>query len=452
MAKRSDVLVITGMISGTYVTKSLLTNFNLDEYHTIIWNLASFAGELRLAPGTDYVPAKNAQGAQSRLKELEAWVAEGHNLIMVLTEFSSVKVFGDSKYQKPLDLRTESLLTPIRLVPRAGERVEYVGPDFPVLKAFAEQFRYQFVLLGDGGIPLLRVARSAAGPEQIVGLARQVGKGRIFLMPPVASTGVNQYPELLVSLSENIPIRANSVLPEWVNEYHGPRELKASATISNRTREIADLQVDIDAARDVLAASAWTKELFAGSGDAFVEAVSRALDEMGLRIAPGPHPRGDLLIRNADKIAVAEVKGLDGITREANLRQAQRWVADVNSTLAASAEERTADPHLRSYGEQLTALDIKLDQEYPADCKGIMVIGTFRKVPPEERTEKDFPDDVLRIAERDDLCCITGLDLLVWVLSCQANESLKDEFRTKLFSTRGRLAAPVEWKSQLKKQ
>jgi hypothetical protein len=81
-----------------------------------------------------------------------------------------------------------------------------------------------------------------------------------------------------------------------------------------------------------------------------------------------------------------------------------------------------------------------------------MIVGTYRKVPLVDRTDVDFPDAVLRIAEREQICALTGLDLLVWLLVAQSDPAQKDVFRGKLFSTNGRLKAPADWTSVLHKK
>jgi hypothetical protein len=452
MTNSDDILVIAGLASRKFPIKSLLTNFNLDEYHTIIWSLASFEKQVTRDATQNSISQSMANAITSRLKELKEWVSEGHNLIIVLDHFNPIRIYRSNASHGTFDLSQTPLLSGIKFVRRTGERIEYIGPTSRPFAELSVNLRYDFVLESEESTPLYRVTRSAAGADQVVGLICPLGKGCLFLLPPAQAIDQDLYVNTLTRLPVEITVGVKSDLPVWANQFHSPLELNAHNTILDRTNKIGELQTEIDAAHNILKGSAWMKELFAGSGDAFVDAVSRALTEMGLAVVAGPHPRGDILIAYAKKIAVAEAKGLDGVSREANLRQTQRWVADVNSTLVASPEERAEDIHLAKYAEKLIALGVKIDDSNLADCKGIMIIGTFRKTPLDERTGDDFPNEVLRIATRDEVCCLTGLDLLLWFLWSHNNESLKNDFRNNLFSTKGRLVTPVEWRSLLSKK
>lgn len=386
-----------------------------------------------------------------RLAALLTWVSEGHNLIVVLEDFAPLKISRDNRAVM-FDLKKHELLSPISDFKQIiGERVECIGEQNEFLAQLSEYLSYRDVLTSTTAGRLLRVARSTDGADQVVGLTIRRGKGRLFFMPPPKPAALDFCITIFAQLPDDEVAEA-AELPEWVAEYENAGEAKASVRISELLRQIDERQREVETCRQALATSAWIKQLFAGSGDSFADAVARALKEMGLEVEPGPHPRADLLIRDGNNIGATEVKGLDGIARENNLRQTERWTAEVNAALASSAQEREADPDLVRYGEVLTALKIPLDGTHQTNCKGIMIVGTYRKVPLVDRTDVDFPDAVLRIAEREQICALTGLDLLVWLLVAQSDPAQKDVFRGKLFSTNGRLKAPADWTSVLHKK
>jgi hypothetical protein len=84
------------------------------------------------------------------------------------------------------------------------------------------------------------------------------------------------------------------------------------------------------------------------------------------------------------------------------------------------------------------------------DCKGILVIGTFRKTPLEARDpQQDFPEPVLRLIEREEICALTGLQLLGMVLECRSDPSQKGAVRNEILSTCGVLTRGRDWKTFL---
>ncbi len=59
----------------------------------------------------------------------------------------------------------------------------------------------------------------------------------------------------------------------------------------------------------------------------------------------------------------------------------------------ATEDQKKADIDLAHYAERLVELDAPVgSEETTVECKGIMLIGTFRKIPISDRKEPDFPD------------------------------------------------------------
>ena len=121
------------------------------------------------------------------------------------------------------------------------------------------------------------------------------------------------------------------------------------------------------------------------------------MPEFGLKVVAGPHPRADLLIWDGNtRLAAAEVRGLTGPVRERNLRQAERWAADVNSALTATPEDRKADIELEQYAA---------GRRREETCSGTRVSRIddyqyLRATPLDQRTSENFPNPVRRTIER----------------------------------------------------
>jgi hypothetical protein len=106
--------------------------------------------------------------------------------------------------------------------------------------------------------------------------------------------------------------------------------------------------------------------------------------------------------------------------------------------LSLSPEDRSSDADLRRYATQLAKLGVSIEQPGYKDCKGLIVVGTFRKTPIDQRVEaRDFPDPVSRLVSRQNICALTGATLLSMVLASRNDPILKAQFLEKLTSTAG---------------
>jgi hypothetical protein len=154
-----------------------------------------------------------------------------------------------------------------------------------------------------------------------------------------------------------------------------------------------------------------------------LDITAEALRELGLQVVEGPKSRADLLIWDGKRLAAAEIKGVDGAARENHYRQVVTWAAETNSALSATSDDRKEHPELEQYAQKLSQLGI--DTKGPItdlECRGLMIIGTFRQVPLEQRDPSaSYPDPVSRAIARASIRALTGLDLY-----CMVQEGRRD--------------------------
>jgi hypothetical protein len=423
-------------------TAWLASNLNLYEFTTIILdNGLAF-------PGAGFGP-DTANVVTQRLAAIDDWIDHGHTLIIVVRNVSQVVVWEDG--QEDFDVNQCRPFQGIEYNSGSGTQIEYCGP--PTAKEFfapwTKLLRYGAIISAPKLKPLLRVQRGSPGPDQIVGGIVKKGAGQIILVPkPHAGPGTDghlRYLQDLAGLPEQIR-KASAEFPDWADNFRTADEAQARDKIEALRAQISEIENAIRMEEEKISQAARLKTLFVCSGDAFVAAVSDALTELGLRVVEGPHPRADLIALNdSHGILAVEAKGLDGSAREANLRQTERWVADVKYACAASEEERDADADISRYANKLSALGISLPTE-DINVKGLMVIGTFRKVPLDKRVEADFPDPLMRTLSRSEVCALTGLQLLLVILQIRKDPTLKSKFIERLFATSGQLGQGGSWK------
>jgi hypothetical protein len=258
----------------------------------------------------------------------------------------------------------------------------------------------------------------------------------------MARNPIKALPELPTRRSSS-----RSPLPDWVSNFQTNDEIATLRKLTKLKSEMGDLKQRIELQQQALLYLEELKQLVAGSGDDFRDAVAAALTALGLKVVDGPHPRADLLATNGKRLFAIETEGLDGCARESNVTQASRWAADVDSTLWLAADERESD--LLGYAEQIAKLNIEIQDDPDQYCKGIAVIGTFRKIPLDQRTEQDFPEPVMRMLNRSKVCAMTGLELFSVCVRSRGHAELRSAFQEALFTTDGVFEMSNGWLSFL---
>ena len=442
------------------------SNINLHEINTIIWNPATLHFDLieRFSisnlESLDFVLADNMYNAlEHRLNFLVTWVERGHALVVLTCR--PLRLIGNyPTHEKKVHPLGE--LAPFNWatwIPASGRLIEFCGPEptREFLQWLLDDPHYEIVLGKTDLSPLLRVSTTQPVPPQLVGGYRRVGAGIVAFVPSPnwdeydPNTGelqavLEDLAELPAQLREGDP-----QLPAWADAYCLPDEADARAKITQIESEIANSRNLIEEKSEVIAAAQPPKHLFAGTGESFAHAVKQALEDFGLKVVEGPKFKADLLVWDGERLAAVEAKGINGSVKDGNLRQCERWRLDVMSTLGNSPESRERDPDLKEYARKLSELGVPLDNEKsPADCKGIMVIGTFRDTPLQERTKRDFPDPVARRVARSAVCGLTGLQLLGLVLEARTDPARRKEIVDAFFTTNGALKEAESWNTFLK--
>jgi len=427
---------------GWCQTAGLVSDANLSEFTTIILDIVLAFSQI----GTS-LASYQVDLIKRRLNAIEDWVEAGHTVIIVVRNI--ILLVGNA----PTRANALPFFDRINYTQASGTQIEYCGGASAageVLRSWIGRLQYELVIDAPNLEPLLRVQRASKGSAQFVGGIVKKGAGRIVLVPPPTRPQDHvQYLQALANLPEQI-LGEPSELPAWAANFRTADETKALDNIAALKAQISEIENAIRMEEEKLLQADQLKTLFAASSDAFVAAVSNALTELGLRVIDGPHPRADLIaLDDARGILVVEAKGLDGAAREANLRQAERWVADVRYVCTVSDEEIAADADLQGYAEKLTDLGISTQARRDINIKGAMVIGTYRKTPLDKRLEPDFPDPVMRVVSRSEVCALTGLQLLLMVLRARKDPTLKPKFIEQLFATSGQLDLKVSWKDFL---
>jgi hypothetical protein len=438
------VLLLGGPATDKLQTADLSEDINFEEFKTIVWQPCNWRTQLHDSSAASVTAWVHK--VERRLLALAGWLTSGNDLVVVLDRLSPIP-YGRGNI---FDFRTVVPLNAVKFQNVTGERVKFSGP--VGLSEFSNQWLdvlcYRHVISGEKLSPLFTVSAATMRSIQVVsGVIHTKGEGNLILVPPD-----NSDPRSIARANYLIALAAlpallrqgGSDLPNWVEIFKSQNTIEAEAAIQKLTRQIADASARIAAHKAEIQKDDWLRELYAGSGESFTNAVASALTELGLKVVEGPNSRADLIFTDGLRLATAEVKGLEGSIREQNFRQAERWVTEVNHALVSTAAERRNDVDLHRYHEKLEQIGISKG-ESDLECKGLMIVGTFRKTPIDLRTAPDYPDQLARPLGRSRICSMTGLQFFNALMSIRNDPALREPFIDAIFETNGSFQSSLTW-------
>jgi hypothetical protein len=316
----------------------------------------------------------------------------------------------------------------------SGDRIEYVGdgPIIRVLRKYKNIVGYNAVIKAPHGSVIARVA----GTDRVVGaIQRSERGGHLILLPSVGLKAGLTDDEVLNDESPWLKIAPefHADLREAIEQLHGHRTAArppwvgrfATQEQQELRTQVLDQQARVEAARAELAElqtkqeSAEAKDqLFLGTGRALELEVKAVLELLGGVVTEPSVGRDDWRVHFPEGEAVVEVKGVGKSGAEKHSAQLEKWVAN-------SLEESGVNP------------------------KGILVVNTFREKPLDERTEDDFPAQMLPYSKSRNHCLATGLQLFIMRSQIESGSLSAEQARRTLLETVGVLTGYEEWRTVL---
>jgi hypothetical protein len=422
----------------------LLSTTNLYEHELIFLSPYALAREL-WATQQHYVQKDKHEAAVAKMAQLVEWVKKGHTLVALgptPVPFSVVQ-YGRTLHEfsvecySPLDL--------IKMTPKSGGSVQVSGQNEKIISDLLSKHltSYSVVISGKGLVPLITVkTANTSGATDIVAGYVQLEKGLVIFAPHWNGPG-SDYWQALAQLP-SILRREPTAFPEWVDDYRTKSEAEIFDSRERSNQEVQKLRAEIIALEADIENQRQLKRLFTATGPDFEDAVCDALRELGFQMTVGPHPRADLLGSDGVRVAAIEAKGIEGAAREEHVRQVMMWMPEVDAALSTPIDESASDPVIESYKTRLRELDLS-KRDTARDCKGILVLGTFRSLPLAERTGLDFVNNVAQVLTRQDVCALTGLQLFNLVIIGRTEPEKKQGIRAAIMATIGVLGTSKDW-------
>lgn len=420
------------------------------------WSLASygtdvFRGRYRGLPSlSEDESATILADIHRRRLEFRDFLAMGRTLIVVLrsdlrfyAHTGEKQTSGTGRNQKVTHIVADHTLLsalPIEIpTPQRaqGDRIAAPGDGelATVLRAFRQHIEYAAVLPGPWGT----VAATIEGTDRTVASVFEVdGGGRLILLPttrflPVEDDededndqgGGGRYPQeavdfqdALIAAVRNLGSVDGQVRPAWADVYSTAETREAESAVTRQIASIERARSRLATLQGKLERAQLQQQLYYASGSSLELRVKEALELLGgepLATIPG---RADLRIRFGDATVVVEVKGLSKSAGERNSAQLEKW-------LASELEATGSNP------------------------KGVLVVNTWKDLPLAERTEADFPAQMIPYAVARSHCLITGLQLFVIVQDVRADPSRKEHWIELILNTNGPLASVPDWRTYL---
>jgi hypothetical protein len=351
------ILTIGFQIEGRR-SSGLIAAPNFNEFDVILWHASSTLSEI-----SSSLTARTVDALNIKLASLNEWVSRGHTLIVIVTPLKVLQYLSGLRQTSSFRLEDHEPFTGVSLEEATGQLIEFCGPDVlqdifttPVLS----QAEYSVILT----CSLFKVSKGRFGSDQIVGVIKRMENGLVVFAPPLRKDTMEPWPSIyrgnLAAIPDRLRTTISEQLPNWVTNFQTDNEKVAHESIDYLEAQISTLKLQVEDQQAIVQADHYLKHLFAGSGDAFAASVLKALGELGLKTVEGPPGRADLIGYDGTRISTFEVKGLDGSARENNLRQTERWVADIRSALTATQDQMMADGGLGSYAQNLPNLVCRL--------------------------------------------------------------------------------------------
>jgi DNA invertase Pin-like site-specific DNA recombinase len=332
-----------------------------------------------------------------------------------------------TKLMAKFDLLSAVPVTDCKFIRASGTRIEFDGdgPIVALLRKYKKFLRYEAVMTQAPGTSLAHIA----GTDRRIGsIQRSKGGGYLVLLPAVNLAAqdsedeekwVEEAPQFQVDLLAAIEQLSGSKTvsrPAWAEQY-------TTAEQQDLRTKVTKQQARIEVARAKLAELQRGKEaaeikdqLFLGTGRALELEVRSVFELLGGTVSEPEPGRDDWRVSFPEGNAVLEVKGVTKSAAEKQAAQLEKWVAGV-------MEETGKAP------------------------KGILIVNTWRDLPLSERTEDDFPTQMLPYCKSRNHCLITGLQLFVIRADVEKDPSRAEHWRKAFLETAGQVVGCEDWRS-----
>ncbi|QLL08644.1 hypothetical protein [Mycobacterium vicinigordonae] len=319
----------------------------------------------------------------------------------------------------------------LSLTRASGSRIQISGSNSlaTFLKNRKAFFKYDAVMSAWPGADVARVQ----GTERAVSSYVETEGGGILVLLPA--------PDLIKSVSEKtgkvlykpqaIAIQGELIQavfdltsagvisrPAWAEKYSTKAQLEVRESVVKQQARVQSARTKLTNLQKKQEESELKDQLFLGTGRPLELQVKAVFELLGCEVSEPEPGRDDWKVKFPRRNAVVEVKGVAKSAAEKHAAQLEKWVA----------------------GEM---------EEVGTAPKGVLVVNTWRETELADRTEKDFPDQMIPYSRGREHCLVTGLQLFVIQAEVEADPARAEYWRGKILETSGVLEGADDWRAIL---
>lgn len=295
-------------------------------------------------------------------------------------------------------------------------------------KKYADNFKYLTVY---DKVDKSEVLLNIQNTEKTISFFKKHKNGMLLFLPSLDFDKLTkekgqklekQYFDDIYNLAKALNSNEEIVLPEYSKQYLLPKEENMINNIEAEKAKIEELQKSIIEKEKELKLIQEEKIIFTGSGTTLEKIIVDELNQVGFQILKYDENSKDedIVIAYNDKVAVVEVKGVDGSASEKHTSQTVKWKSMY---------------HI----------------EHDVLPKGFLVVNAFKDRELEKRQDY-FPNQMLKYATQQEICLLTTLQIFNIKCYLKDNPDKKDEIINELYNTVGVYNKFEKWDLNISKK
>lgn len=400
-ANFADGVKHINFLSDSYILDDDLLIVDLQTVSTEIHN------SLQLSGGVAHHTRFNEVGNQvmeQKTKLLEFYKHNG-NVILILNHYPIISIrvrnANSAVTSTEIDLLKIFYPThdPIKYIKQNGETLEFDN-SFEELKSWCK-FNFQTLIEDNKNAKSLMWTKKA---KSMVAFSVHIENGILIAIPGFRYDGSNiaqlrhDVFKGLVTLQGVLKKATidDSEQPEWIKEYRIGQEHVVAEQANEIENKIDLLRQDLKEKTEVLDHYNHLKTLLYLDGTLLEEVVKGCLIKLGFGVEQPPGNDVDLIVQEHGFAAVIEVKGVSKSGAKNHVRQLENWVSNYSI-------------------------------QHNADAKGILILNSYKNTPINERTEIDFPPDMVEYSKQRNHCLLLTKDLLNILIDFEQNKIEKKD-------------------------
>lgn len=209
--------------------------------------------------------------------------------------------------------------------------------------------------------------------------------------------------------------------PSWSRSFATGRQRTLRAEATSALTAVEEARAALTTAQQAVDRAEIADQLYLGTGRTLELQVKEVLELLGGVVTEPEAGRDDWRVEFPEGAAVVEVKGVSKSAAEKHAAQLEKWIAN----------------HYEETGVQ---------------PKGLLIVNTWRDTPLDERTESDFPDQMLKYSTSREHCLITGLQLFLIREELALGLSTAEGWRRRILTTNGVLEGASDWSALIERE